>query len=105
MKKASMQLQKPYVFEGQEYTELDLSGFANLKGSQLFEAEQRYLSVRQSPVGMEYTLGFAFSLGSIVMDKPIEFFSNMPATDVNTFRNWVTCFLQGTITIADADEV
>lgn len=105
MKKATIILKKPYVFEEEEYTELDMTGFANLKGSQLYEAEQRYLQVRQSPIGMEYTLGFAFALGSIVTGKPIEFFANLPAPDANSFRNWVTCFLLGTITITDVPEI
>jgi len=103
MKKVAITLQKPYVFEGETHTEIDMVGFEDLKGSQLFSAEQRYLSVRNNPVGMEYTYGFCFALGSIVLNKPVEFFSELPAVDANSFRNWVTCFLQGMITITEED--
>lgn len=104
MKRVVLKFDKPYIFEGVEYKELDMTSYNDLTGKQLFEAEQRYTSVRQSPIGMEHTFAFACALGAIALSKPIEFFSNLPIAEATAFKNYSICFLQGTTTALEVEE-
>ncbi len=74
----SMKLEKPYVFGGKEYTEVDLSGLANLTGMNESEAENRM--VRQG-VTITYTaLNFLYPciVASMATGLPEEFFKGLP---------------------------
>jgi hypothetical protein len=87
----------PYVFEGVEYKELDLSGLRRLSGQDLADVE--HFCVRTGANGVQPELSFdacAF-LASRVSGLPIEFFTNMPILEARATRNRVRAFLQGLV--------
>lgn len=80
---------KPYNFEGEEYTEIDLRGLENVTTADLLSCE---------PVGTvnplpEYTLNYQIALAAVVSKQPIEFFKNLPAKEGLKIKNAVMVFL------------
>ena len=72
---------KPYTFEGQTYTEIDLSGMENLTTQDMVEAE-RYLNrtkvISSTP---EMTIGYACSIAATASGMPVEFFERLPVRE------------------------
>ena len=79
-----------------------MTPFEGVTGEALYEAEKRYSREGGNPIGMEYALSFLFILCSIVLEKPVEFFQRMPATDVYHLKYWVGSFLEGTAMAGEA---
>ena len=104
MKKNIFKLPKSFTFEGETYTELNLAALEDMTGQQLYDAEKMYTKKGGSPIAMEYNLDFIFILCSIILEKPIEFFYAMPATDVYHLKYRVTSFLEGTDTKVESEE-
>lgn len=88
---------KPYVFEGQTYTELDLSGLEETNGGTL-DAVGR--AVRKKVRGLneatlEMTMEYALYMAQRVTRKPAEFFDRMPARERIRLKGIVVGFLFG----------
>ena len=96
MKKNIFKLKRSFTFEGENYTELDMTALEDITGRQLYEAEKIYTKNGGSTVAMEYSLDFIFTLCNIVLNKPIEFFYAMSATDTYRLKYFVASFLEGT---------
>ena len=84
---------KPYNFEGNKYTEVDLSGLDNLKATDLIEADKIFVVSGQVAAVKEMNVGYACILAAKVSSKPIEFYQGLPARDAIKVKNMVTSFL------------
>ena len=83
-----LKFRKPYKFEGQEYTEVDLSGMEDMTAGDLCAVAKlanRELGVTPIP---EMTLPYA-------SHKPVEFFKGLPPVEAMKLKNLVTGFLYG----------
>ncbi len=99
MKKNIFKLSKPFTFEGETYTELNLSELEDITGQQLYEVEKIFKKQEDfeltSMDAMEYDLNYIFILCSFALKKPIEFFKALPATDVVKLKYRTIRFLAG----------
>lgn len=92
-----LKLSKPYTFEGQKYTEVDLSALEDTKTIVLENVGKimAKLSPGTNPATIEMTLGFAQLLAAKVTGKPVEFFRGLPAKDGIGLKSTVVGFLYG----------
>ena len=90
-----LKFRKPYKFEGQEYTEVDLSGMEDMTAGDLCAVAKlanRELGVTPIP---EMTLPYAMYMAARASHKPVEFFKGMPPVEAMKLKNLVTGFLYG----------
>lgn len=73
-------LGKPYVFEGQEYTSVDLSGLDKLTVKDAIDAQRQLINEGEMAAAMlcEATTAFARAIAAKAAELPIEFFKLMP---------------------------
>ncbi len=99
MKKNILKLSKPFTFEGETYTELNLAALEDITGQQLCEVEKtvkrQYDLMPVDYETIEYNLNYIFLLCSFVLNKPIEFFQSLPSSDVIKLKYKVIRFLAG----------
>ena len=84
-----MQLEEPYHFKGQTYTEVDLNGIADLNSMNESEAENRM--AREGFMVMETSFNYLFAcvLASMATGLPEEFFTGLPLREVLKLKNAV----------------
>lgn len=75
-----IKLEKPYVFEGKEYAEIDLSGIEKLTVGDAVKAQSQLMDEGEVAAAMitERTTAFARAIAAKATDYPIEFFKLMP---------------------------
>lgn len=88
-----MKLSKPFRFEGNEYTELDLRELKNYNTEHLLQAQRICEQRGFNSTVPETTLFFSCAISSIACDLPIEFFLRLPIKDAIKLRTRVTSFL------------
>lgn len=90
-----LKFRKPYKFEGQEYTEVDLSGLEDMVASDLCAAER--ILKKQGIVDplMEMSLPMACHLAARAAGKPVEFFERLPLREATKLKTMITGFLYG----------
>ena len=76
-----MKLDKPFTFEGQTYTEVDLSGLEDTTAADL--------------QAVEMTLEYAKFMAARVAHLPLEFFERLPAKEAIKLKGIVVGFLYG----------
>ena len=84
-----MKLDKPFTFEGQTYTEVDLSGLEDTTAADL-QAVGRFVTKKNpaaNPATVEMTLEYA--------QLPLEFFERLPAKEAIKLKGIVVGFLYG----------
>ena len=85
---------KPYEFEGETYTEIDLSGCDELTGNDAAKAEKILAARGDNSLFPETSSSYAFVIASMGTGKPVEFFSGLPLKDSAKIKNRVrACFL------------
>lgn len=86
---------KPYLFEGKEFTEVDLSSLEDTTAADL-SAVNRILNKTGtvSPVP-EMSMDFSIYMAARVAKLPVEFFQRLPAREALRLKNTVTGFLYG----------
>lgn len=92
--KISVKFAKPYVFEGESVSELDLTGMNDLKGRDLQTIYKKFVQktgLHISNPGL--TPEYAFEVASLVSGKPIEFFYQMPIKESAKVQNTIVNFL------------
>lgn len=77
-----MKFKKPYYFEGKEYTEIDLSGLANMTSMNESEAENRLVMAGITITEPTYNYLYACIMASMATGQPEEFFKGLPITEV-----------------------
>lgn len=91
-----VKLSKPYTFEGKTYTEIDLSGIAEMTGEDMAEAEKFLTRTGTvSPLLPEMTMEYACFIANRATGLPVEFFKRLPAKDAVKVKNRVTSFFYG----------
>lgn len=90
-----LELAKPYKFEGQEYTVLDLSGLENTTAADI-SAVGKILAKNGIVTPMpEMTVDFSLYMAARVCKLPVEFFKRLPSRETIKLKNIVTGFLYG----------
>lgn len=83
----TMILKKPYLFNGKQYTEIDLSGIANLTCMNESEAENRL--AREGFVITENSFNYLYAciIASMATGQPEEFFTGLPLGELLNLKN------------------
>ena len=92
-----LRFNKPYKFDGREYTEVDLSGLEDVTAGVLENVGK--IAAKKNP-GMnpalqEMSLTFCTYLAQRVAKLPLEFFTGLPAKEAIKLKALVTNFLYG----------
>ena len=91
-----IKFKKPYLFEGNEYNEIDLNGLDDMQASDMIWVNN-YMK-RTSPgidVMPEVSMEYACVLASKAVGQPIEFFMNLPPREAMKVKSRVMAFLFG----------
>lgn len=87
---------KPYLFEGKEYTGLDLSGLEEMTAADMIAVEsqydRRYPGINVMP---EVKVGYAIMMAARAVKLPVEFFDGLPQREAIKIKNRVMGFLFG----------
>lgn len=91
------QFKKPYVFEGNTYTELDLTGLEDVTAGTLVNVGKIVMKKNptMNPATMEMSMEFCEVLASKVTRLPLEFFHRLPALEMMKVKGKVVGFLYG----------
>ena len=84
-----LKLGKPYMYKGEEYTEVDLSGIANMTGMNVRKAENRMeeLDIRAAEKTLNYF--YCCLMASMATGKDVAFFLNLPLAEAIPLRAMV----------------
>lgn len=81
-----MKFEKPYVFEGKEYKEIDLSGIADITSMNESEAENKLVRAGFTITETSALYLYSCIIASMVTGLPEDFFTNLPFTEVLKLR-------------------
>ena len=87
--------QKPYVFDGKEFTEVDLSGLDSTTAADLSSVNKILNKTGTVSPVPEMSMDFAIHMAARVAHLPVEFFQRMPSREAIRLKNIVTGFLYG----------
>ena len=76
-----IELKKPYLFEGEEYANIDLSGMENLTMQDAIEAQKNVVGTGEDSVILyapEASQAFIDEIAAMAAKQPVEFFNGMP---------------------------
>ena len=92
-----VKFRRPYQFEGQEYTQVDLSGLEDVSAGTLQNVGRALLKKRPglNPSTIEMTMDYANMLAARVTSLPVEFFERLPGKDGMKIKTTVVGFLYG----------
>jgi hypothetical protein len=83
---------KPYTFEGGEYTEVDLSGIETMTVKDLADAERQFTIQGNVAAMNEMSISYACIIASMASKKPDTFFTGLPANEGVKIKNLVMGF-------------
>lgn len=86
---------KPYAFDDEVYSEVDLSGIEDITAADMIAAQKVMNKGGTIEVLPEMSMQYACVIASRVAKKPIEFFTGLPAKDAIRLKNIVTGFIFG----------
>lgn len=84
---------KPYVFEGNTYEKLDLSGLENMTGKEYAKIEKMLRMKGITTLNPETTPEGAFMYASQAAGVPVEFFDKLPLKEAKRVKAMVVNFL------------
>lgn len=87
---------KPYLFEGKEYTELDLTCLEDMTAADMIAVENQY--ERKHPginVMPEIRVGYTMMMAARAAKLPLEFFDRLPQKEAVKVKNRIMGFLFG----------
>lgn len=76
-----IELSRPYLFEGQEYVNIDMSPLRDASTLVLLKAEKAWTSKSNTSMQMEMTLSYCLEVAAAATDKPISFYERLPKPD------------------------
>mgnify|MGYP000265911087 CR=1 FL=1 len=88
-------LGKPYKFEGQTYSEIDLSGLDSLTAEDMIAAEKHLMRTGVFSPLPEMTVEYVQFIAARASGQPVEFFKGLPPKDAIKVKNRVTSFFYG----------
>ncbi len=83
---------KPFQFEGETFTELDLHGMEDLRGRDLTAIEKAFNKTGVSSFVPESTTTYAKIVATKVTGLPAEFFEELPVGEIEKIKNAVVGF-------------
>lgn len=86
---------KPYTFEEEVITEVDLSGIEDITAADMIAAQKVISKGGTVEIMPEMSLQYACVIASRVTKRPIEFFTGLPAKEAMKLKNIVTGFIFG----------
>lgn len=86
---------KPFKFEGKEYTEIDLSGLEDMSAADMIAVNKLMARTSGVDVMPEVSLEYAVNLAARAAKQPIEFFTALPMKEAMKVKNRVMGFLFG----------
>ncbi len=84
---------KPYIFEGETYNEIDLSGLEDMTGEDLIRIEKALRMTGVKSLNFETTPEGAFMYAAQAAGVPVEFFDLLPIVEARKIRIVVINFL------------
>lgn len=87
-----IKFRKPYKFDGETFTELDLHGLEDLRGRDLTAIEKAFNKTGVSSFVPESTTTYAKIVATKVTGLPAEFFEDLPVGEVEKIKNAVVGF-------------
>lgn len=86
---------KPYVFEGNTYTQIDLSGLEKLNAASMIDVNRKLSRHSGIDIMPEVSLEYAVNIAAKATTQPIEFFLGLPPKEAIKVKNRVMGFLFG----------
>lgn len=93
MSDITVKFEKPYKFEGKEYTEIDLSGIEKMTVADLIDIQKELMSEAASSFVMETTASFAQAMATKASGKPVELFKLMPRGKIKQVQTVILKYL------------
>lgn len=90
----TVQFRTPYVFEGNTYTHVDLSGLEHMTAGDVIRVAN--MLKKNNDLVPELSMKFACIMAARASKKPVEFFLRLPARDAMKVKNTVVGFMFGT---------
>ena len=90
-----VKFRKPYLFEGNRYDGIDLSGLESLTAQDMLEGEKHLARNGVMTALPEMTMEYVCFMAVLGSNQPIEFFKNLPPKDAIKVKNRVTGFFYG----------
>lgn len=84
-----VKLSKPYHFENEDFTELDLSCLEGIGTKALLTAERAWTQKGNVSNQMETSIAYCLEVASAATGKPFEFFEGLPKVDGVTIKGVV----------------
>ena len=88
-----IKLSKPYIFEGEEYTEIDLRGIEDLKTKDFIEIDKIWAKQGNNPALCGLTLDYAILVAHRITSLPLEFFNDFEVKKSMKIKEIVSNFL------------
>ena len=86
---------KPYIFEEETYTEVDLSGLENITAANMIIAQKAMAQGGTVDMLPEMSVQYACLIATQISSQPMEFFTGLPAKEAIKLKNMVTGFIFG----------
>lgn len=93
MSELIVKFKTPYIFEEQEYNEVDLSGLENLTGEDQEAVEKQMTQLGMVAAAPALSNVYCKLLAAKATGEPIEFFNQMPLKKINAVTQKVSNFL------------
>ena len=90
-----VRFKKPYMFEGKEYVQIDLSGLEQMSSQDFFEAN-RIMAMEYISPKPEADAKFCCIMAAVACKVPPEFFDRLPVKEGMKVRNAVQNFFLST---------
>ena len=84
---------KPYTFEEETFTEIDLSGLENITAADMIATQKQMTKGGTVDMLPEMSLQYACIIAARITGKPIEFFTGLPAREAVKLKNVVSGFI------------
>ena len=86
---------KPYTFEEETFTEVDLTRLEDITAADMIAVQKQVTKGGNMELVPEMTLQYACILAARISDKPIEFYTGLPAKEAIKLKNMVSGFIFG----------
>lgn len=83
---------RPFTYEGETYTEVDLTGVENMTGAQLCAAQRMYSKTGSVAMSPELDPNYSCIVAHMVTKLPVEFFKALPAKELGKIKRAISGF-------------
>jgi len=90
-----IKFRKPFTFEDETYTEIDLSGLEDMSARDMIQAQRIMEKSGSINVLPEMSLEYACIFAAKATKMPVEFFQSLPPKEAIKIKNRVTNFFYG----------